>query len=45
MAVRTVRGWRNCEKLVEEKPQSAFMAARFRNPSIRKDVRGLSPKA
>jgi hypothetical protein len=42
--VQTVQGWRKERELIRSKPQSASMAARFRNPS-EKGVRGLSPKA
>jgi hypothetical protein len=42
-AVRTVRGWRKGEELVEEMPRRASMAACFHVPS-KKAVRGLSLK-
>ena len=38
-------GGGDAEELVEEEAANASMATRFRNPSIKKGVRGLSPKA
>jgi hypothetical protein len=44
-AVQTMRGWRKERELVRRVSRNASMAARFRNPSKKKGVRGLSPKA